>query len=314
MTILSRIVTALLLLLGLVALLLGVKLFNQREEVKGRTQRLEKFAASVSRTLEKEASSNLTDKTTDDNLFKINPDEFKQYYKVSPDGKLAIENGQRVSSGSNTMDGTLKVIEGKAAVQLSRLNDTRDELLLTQNNLASTNKTLGSTVSDLNTATNKIREQDEAITGLNKDIDQKKEQITTLNEEKEKLAAKAEDQQTKITRLEEEKQDIKDKLEADKRFIDKMKKELDACRNPDGVELPPGVQGQVVLVKPEWKFIVLDIPPNSPLIQNVDLIVQRSNQLVGKIRIREVRQDEHFAIAEVNWEQVPIRAGDIVFK
>ena len=79
--------------------------------------------------------------------------------------------------------------------------------------------------------------------------------------------------------------------------------------------MTPGLQGKVIVIEPQWGFVVLDLPPGSQLGSNVNLTVQRQDQLIGKVHVAAVFADRRLAVAEMieGWEQKPAAVGDLVF-
>jgi myosin heavy subunit len=307
MSTLSRIITVVLLVLGVIALWLGLKLFGQREEIKGRTQKLEKGIIDIVANIEGETATNLVDSMP---TIKVAADELKRYYYLDP------TTGRKLTTGSNTLDGLLVSLVGKSAVQHNRLKDLRDTLKLTRDDLEKNRQKLKETETALDDCGKKKKEQEESIAGLNKDIDTKKQENSELKEEKDRMETKLDEQNNQLMKLKETKQDLETKIEADKRFIDKLQKDLADCQAGGKVGQPaPGLQGQIMAVNSEWNFVVVDIPPESKLLANVDLIVQREDKLVGKVRVTEVRPAQHYAIADVlsDWQQTPVKTGDFVF-
>ena len=78
------------------------------------------------------------------------------------------------------------------------------------------------------------------------------------------------------------------------------------------VIMPADLSGNVLSVNAEWTFVVLDIGADTGLKANAVMLVHRGNQLVGKIRVSEVR--DSLAVAEIlsDWVQVPMERGDSV--
>lgn len=315
MVVLSRVVTAILFVLGLLALLLGIKLFNQREEIKGRTLLLESGVIKVAESIEKEASTNLTE--TGHPTVKIEREQLKRFYLKDEMGAIVKDpQGKPVIKGSNTLDGILTELAGQSAIQLSRLNDTRGVLKNTEERLDQTNAVLTTTAQNLTVATNTIAERDATIVARDDEIRQKKQNIDDLTEQKSRLEQKNEEQQGQIAKLQDAKQDLESKIEADKRYIEKLTKKITDLERGETDEKPAaGLKGRIAVINKEWNFVVIDILPSAKLIANLDLIVQREDKLVGKVHVSEVKQSNHFAIADIlpDWQQIPLAVGDYVF-
>lgn len=312
MSILMRIIVSILLVLSGIALFLGIQLYNQRQEIKGRTQLLETSVIKIAGNLETIVSSNFTDKNLP--TYALKPEDLKQYYKRDDLGNIAVEvDGSKITKGSNTLDDVLQQAVGFSAIQLSRLNDTRDELKQTQETLARTEEQLRQMTAERDTATNKIAELEVTLTERNRTIEEQRNKISELEEEKDRLSQKIEEQTAQIGRLKDNIQDLETKMAADKRHIQELEKRIDELMHPE--KMPKGIQGQVMVVNPNYNFVVLDIPSGSRIYKGLELIVQREAIFVGKIRITDVRAEENFAVGDIltDLQQVPVAVGDFIF-
>lgn len=316
---LLRIIVGLLLILSALALFFGNMLYSKREEIKGQTQRLQRGVIEVADTIENETTSitNYTEKNLP--RVSINVEQLKQYYQLDPITRKPVltADGRPIDSGTNTLDAVLKDLRGKAMVQYTRLNDTRDMLKSTQEKLAETVQKLLETEQKLAEALQKIKELEEKIAKLEQEKQALEEEKQTLTEERNALKEKLDDRDKQIAKLQDNKLELESKINAYKRQIDKVEKELNNCRRGDaeGQNIPAGYQGAVIVVNNNFNFVVIDLPAKSMLVPNVNLTIQRKDQLVGKIRVTEVKPEERFAIADIltEWQQLPIKEGDTAF-
>jgi hypothetical protein len=105
-------------------------------------------------------------------------------------------------------------------------------------------------------------------------------------------------------------------VDAGKRYIAKMEKELKQLQTAGNTNaLPAGLQGHIAVMNANWNFVVIDMLPESTLMPMTDLTVQRNDQLVGKVRISEIRKEQRVAVAEVlpEYQQMVPAKGDVVF-
>jgi DNA repair exonuclease SbcCD ATPase subunit len=312
MSILMRVIVSILLVLSILALVLGIQIYNQRQEIKGRTQLLENGVIKIAGNLETIVSSNFTDKNLPTYALKV--EDLKHYYKLDSMGKIVCEiDGTKVAKGSNTLDDILQQTIGFSAIQLSRLNDTRDELKRTQEELAKTQNDLRQMTTERDVATNRIAELTATLAERDRTIEEQKTKIAELTEEKDRLSQKIDEQTAQIGKLKDEKQDMETKMVADKRHIKELEKKIDEMMHPEN--MPKGIQGQVMVINSNYNFVVVDIPPGSRLYKGVELIVQREAIFVGKIRITDVKPDENFAVGDIMTDllQVPVQVGDFIF-
>ena len=273
------------------ALVLGIIMFQQRETLKGRTQKLEMAAKQVAATLEK-------DDTNPDVKLTL-PDDQLKTYKAKP-------------GGPPTMDGPLNQMVSAAQHQLTRLNNTRSELADTKTMLANTRETLQITSNDLVVAQRTIEDQNATIEARNATINEKEVAIQKLEKEKTDLLANVETLKQQTTDLETENRDLTDAnavLQAKVMDLDKMV-------NPElrKAALPKGQLGSVTLVNPEWNFVIMRLSPEITrnITPNLELLIHRNDRLVGKVRVQTMV--DNLAVAEIvsDWQQMPCEKGDYV--
>ena len=273
------------------ALVLGIIMFQQRETLKGRTQKLEMAAKQVAATLEK-------DDTNPDVKLTL-PDDQLKTYKAKP-------------GGPPTMDGPLNQMVSAAQHQLTRLNNTRSELADTKTMLANTRETLQITSNNLVIARHTIEDQNATIEARNATINEKEVAIQKLEKEKTDLLANVETLKQQTADLETENRDLTDAnavLQAKVMDLDKMV-------NPElrKAALPKGQLGSVTLVNPEWNFVIMRLSPEITrnITPNLELLIHRNDRLVGKVRVQTMV--DNLAVAEIvsDWQQMPCEKGDYV--
>lgn len=286
-----RSLVILLFVLSGTALVLGIILFQQRETLKGRTQKLEMAVKQVAATLEK-------DDTNPDIKLTLPEDQLKTY-KSKPGGTPA-------------MDGPLNQMVSAAQHQLTRLNDTRAELGDTKTTLANTRETLATTSNNLVTAQGTIKDQNATIEARNATISEKEVAIQKLEKEKSDLLANAETLKQQTEDLEAENRDLTDTNAALQAKI----VELDKMVNPElrKAAIPKGQLGIVAYVNSEWNFVIVSMAPQNAksVMPNLDLLIHRDARLVGKVRVQTVV--DNLAVAEIigDWQQMPCEKGDYV--
>jgi HAMP domain-containing protein len=307
---LLRVSVILLLVLGLVAAVLELGLFKQREELKARNQLLGKSVATLASYVESATGAVSDLAARDIPRLQVSEESLKQFYELDAAGK---------PTKTVRLEGVLNEIGGKAAIQYSRLNDTRSELTTTRDELGATKTTLKDTEDNLTAAKKENAEKANTIAAQTTTIDEQKGTITTLEEEKERNTAKIESQTAEIAKLNETVTEREQAIEAQKRHIAKQDKELAMYRGRgDGGNTnapPPGLQGQVLVVNSNWNFVVVDVNPEGQLVPLTDLTVMRESKLVGKLRVSEYLHERKFAIAEIiaDMQQMPFATGDYVF-
>lgn len=305
-----KILVVLVLALSIAAVVIELKLYGQREELKGRTVKLAEYMGKIAATIEV-PQTNADLAVTEAPHMKLNPEIVKQYYKIGDDGKPS-----KVTTGSGTMDAALLDVLVNAGRQFDRLNDTRNGLTQTRGTLTQTSNQLVKTEGTLGETSNSLVKAEGDLATAKADVEKKTTQVNDLTAEVETHKADIEKKASEIAKLGEKLSESESKIEAGKRYIAKVEKELKACLGTTETNnIPRGVQGQITVVNTNWNFVVMDLLPDAGVIPMTDMTIQRDDQLVGKIRISEVRRDQHVALGEILMDfqqKVPAR-GDTVF-
>lgn len=307
-----KVMVVALLLLSIVAVVIEFKIYSQRMELKGRTNKLADYVVKIAGTVEVPPAG-LSDLAASDNIPRllVKADELKQYYKIGDDGKPS-----KVTTGAGTMDDVLNNVFSSADRQHTRLNDTRGELTQTRTTLGQTSNTLVSTEGVLGNTSNELVKTTGVLADTRQDVEKKKTEIEGLNGQIEIHKADIEKKASEVAKLTEKVSACESEIDAGKRYIAKIEKELKLLQGVSSTNtLPGGVQGQISVMNSNWNFVVIDMLPESALIPLTDLTVQRNDKLVGKVRISEILKDKHVAVAEVlpEYQQMVPAKGDVVF-
>ncbi len=279
------VVIALLLLSG-AALIFGILLFQQRETLKGRTQKLETAVLQVAATIE-------AGDATEEKLA-LSEDQLKTY-KQKPGGPA-------------TMDAPLNQLVTAAQDQLARLSGTRTVLAETRVILAKTEADLADTRAELASAKDEIVQLNETVAAQDLELEEKEASIKSLENEKSMLYAQVEEFEALVDDLESHNRELVDQtLELQAKL-----KTLESAQIGDKQALPKGQHGAVLYVSPDWNFLIVGIAAESQksIAPNLELLIQRADRLVGKVRIAAIV--DNMAVAEIinDWEQFPPQKGD----
>jgi prefoldin subunit 5 len=269
---LLRIMVVFFLLLAIAGLTLGILLFNRREILKGRTQKLEKTLVKLGTLTEAEpakveekptyvardtspCSSTIIEEPERSKFWETYkhemeiPDqatmdlnkkkaELMTYFKVDP-VTLEVkrdEYNRKVTEGEGTMQAVLDDLVSRSKSQLDRLNETRQQLKAIREELIGTIEDLNKTKKDLRSALNTIVQREQKIAELEDKIVQLKQQITNLEGEKRDLQNQIADLNKQIT-------DLKQEIDNKNTTIAGLKKEIEILRNPGGIGGKPAVAG-----------------------------------------------------------------------
>ncbi|MCX7592102.1 MAG: hypothetical protein N2255_10800, partial [Kiritimatiellae bacterium] len=256
---LLKALTVVFLLLSGGALALGILLFQKRELLKGRTQKLENAVIALAATIEADepkAATRLDLPARDispcraevldtpelstfwDNYSSALEEvdrpmldlsrrkaELMQYYKIDPvTGKPERdEMGLKKTSGEGTMQAVLDELQAKAVAQHARLNNTRIQLRKVREELVNTITEANKTKRDLRTSLVKIDDLNKTVDRLNGQIADLKQQITDINRQLDEQKATVADQKKQIALLEEEKIEKDGQIALLKKEIEKLR-------------------------------------------------------------------------------------------
>lgn len=289
--IVTRIAIVLILALSIGALFMSVRLFQQRETLKGRTQKLEDAIHKVAATIEVEGGSNANARLS------IPDDQLKTY--------KAVKNGP-----ATTMDQPLNQLLTAAQSQLVKLNNTRGELADTKSTLAKTQEELKTTQAELAPAKAKIKEHEATIEAKNAVISEKEAVIKNLETEKSELTARIEVAQGQFRQAEAEGDDLKEDIDRVENEVVLLRIKLDP--NELKKAMPKGQQGVVTYVNSNWNFLIVRLTPECQrlLVPKFEFMIYRVDKLVGKCRIESIV--DNLAVAEIvsDWQQMIPRNGD----
>ncbi len=274
------------LVLSIAALVLGIVLFLQRDVIKGRTQKLEKAVLDVTAELTspKEPFVDAIDQTLDPAMLKVYASK----------------------TGGPTMDQQIKQMITIADIRKEQIFTTKETLKRTEDELAATKVELENTKTELANTKQELETTRTELATTRTELDTAKSQIAQLEQEKTQMQAQIDDLNTQLSKAGDEIQDLKDQVAT----LDKIVREYEGDKQ-NAKELA-GVSGKIMLVDPDWNFVILDIGTNDKLYPEAIMIVHRGEQLIGKVRISSVQKN--MAVAEIirDWQKQVIHEGDNV--
>ena len=368
-----RVLVILLLPLTIACLVLGILLFDRREMLKGRTQKLEDTLMKLAPVIELETASfeegerpthtprdispctsqlieepdtsdfwdaykdhlELPDQPVMD--LKSKEDQLTLYYKLDPlTGKRYKDPTTKftVTTGPGTMQPLLDDIITRAAEQLDRMNETREQLLVLRQEQETTIGELNTIKTRLREALNTIVQRDAEISRLNGEIDRLNNEIAGLKATIAELEDTIREKEHEIAVLTEQLADRDLEIKNLKEHIRKLEIEIRRMSGSNtGIDTPivlkQGVKGKVIAVDNKWKFVVIELADEfieeltresrigldlTQLKLQFDLRRPdgKGGAYVCRVRLREAKIDEKIGVADVlvNWQQLPILAGD----
>ena len=268
----------LILLLSAVALGLGVMLFQQREVLKARNEKLATSHLAIAKKLHYE---------------KLTADQLKANTKE----ELA------------RLDEPLNKLAKQADVVFLDLQDTKKTLVEKKADLAKTTDELNATKGQLVAANAKIAENAEIVAKKDQEISDKQGKLTQLEGDKTALTAQVDDLNKKITKNDADITELHAQLKDKDVSIKELRSQLG-----EKFPIPKGTTGKILAISPEWKFCILDIGRDNGLWPSAEMLIHRGDQLIGRIRIGIVHKKVAIADILTDWT-VPgatIREGDSV--
>ncbi|MCX7818797.1 MAG: hypothetical protein N2652_06290 [Kiritimatiellae bacterium] len=211
-------------------------------------------------------------------------------------------------ASSDAMAAPLATLASNAATRCDQLFRTRDTLKQTRDELTATQQELARTRQELDAARQEIAGLNEQLAQKNAQIAQARQKVNEINSQIEELSRQVSEQKEQIAQLERGKTEL---LEAKQRLEDALAPFLpppipsrDVVRN---------LRGQVLIADPQWNFVVLNIGKNAGVQKNTTLLVHRGDEMIGRIRISDVRDEISVGDIERDWTRGPVQPGDRVF-
>jgi uncharacterized coiled-coil protein SlyX len=270
-------------LLSIVALVLGVMLFTEREALKGRA---DKFVDGVQR---------VADILT----------EGRDPHVEAIEERLREEQ----LTDYERMDAPLNTLAAIAQNRHQALFNTRDDLKKTNDELDATRQELAQSRQDLANARDEIARLETRVAEKDREIAQANRRVADLESANAGLQEEVTALNDRIVLVEEEKRGLEDQITSLEQRIAALVPDTQQIATPT----PEGLTGEILLVNPVWNFVVLNLGADDELAPQSELLVHRDDHLVGKIRVSQVEDD--LAVAEIvrDWEKLPLRKGDQVF-
>lgn len=263
-----------LLVCSIASLVLGIMLFNQREVIKGRTQRLEEAAAAIANSL--------------------------HYPDLDRQRLMDYEQ----------MQTELDRLNAHAGVTWQDLMDTKQDLENTRLDLEQTREELQMTQDQLADARRRIAELEEDLRQRTAELAQANNEIDQLERDNSALEGQIADLEDQVARMEQEQLELQEEIADQQALIEEYEAEL--FEDDSVIGTPPGLMGEIVVVNEDWNFVVLDVGKEDGLSLNTEMLVHRDAELIGRVRVSAVK--DQYAVADIlrDWQETPLEEGDHV--
>jgi len=272
------------LLLGGGALYLGLKIFQDREIIKKRTQTLENTAQRIATGLE-------WDKNNRDRL---------------------TANIMDVSG----MEAPLADLSSYAQQTKQELTNTQADLAETRTRLAQTEDKLASTEAALNSANREIDTLRTDLARTNDQLTEARRRVDTLSLEVSDLKRQVGDLNDTILNKDREIDQLTNTLatteQERKRLEDQINEILNPGRHSTSLE---GTIANIININREWNFVVVDKGTKDNFIVGARCVIGRKGELLAEATVSMV--EENISVVDVDLSSIPdgfmIEAGDIIF-
>lgn len=277
-----RLFIVLLFILSVVALVLGVQLFGARTEITERTQRLEQAFVSVTErlTAAREPHIRRIDRRIDPEMLR-DPAQIESTERVV---RTIVDN--RLDELSNSQE--------QLRTRTSELAEARSERDRAQQTAREVEGRIAGLERQVEQARAEAQEAQAGVEGHDEALARRDVTIRELNEE--------------IARIREERDDLTHELERE-RLLGARTRDV----GDPAVAAPVGLTGEIILVEPDWNFVILNIGSNQGLSRDAELLVHRDDTLVGRLRVTRV--SNRIAVANIERETrlADVLEGDSVF-
>jgi hypothetical protein len=289
---LVRVLVVLCLLLSIGALVLGILLFNKRELLKGRAQKLETVVIKLGTLIEAEIPkdpgvqqyperdlSPATLEFLDDQKFstfwatysnsfetvdtatlelKLRKNELMTYYKRSGDGQVLKDaRGLKVTTGEGTMQAVLDDLLAKAESQYNILTDTRQQLATTRSELVATIQDLNQSKSGYRQALQQIEDTKEMLARPQTELNEARAEIAQFQKEKRVLEDTVAEERLQVAFLEDKKIEMEDEIV---QLKEELQTRVPVMRDPDKDPSGKGI-GKAIVVDAGIKGTVVAVNP-----------------------------------------------------
>jgi len=197
---------------------------------------------------------------------------------------------------------------GKAA------KDQRDDLTQTRSTLGEVETTLQETSESLEASESTNEELGTKVTGLETQV---ADTLLQLEQARAQLAQRSTSQGTtpiqgttgEIATLVDQFEALQEKYVLLEQAYEEV---VDNAGSGKGRIVLSDVEGRVLIVNPDWNFVVIDVGFRDDLQNNVVLLVHRDRVPVGKIRTSRVEKNMSVAEIITRWDDSGVLSGDIV--
>jgi hypothetical protein len=229
--------------------------------------------------------------------------------------------------------GVINFVQVKQVITTTRntLTTTSNELVTTSSKLRTTTKELDGTKAELATTKDTLKTTEEARDTALAEAETNRKRATELTDKLTKTTRERDDAQadlaawralgipveqvkTVIANLKEAQTAIEVAKEENRILSIKNRSlvsRIEQLITPNyQVRLPEGLKATITAVDPKWDFVVLNVGENQGVLENGELLINRSGKLVAKVRVSVVQKDRCIANLVPGWKLGDVAEGD----
>jgi len=236
------------------------------------------------------------------------------------DARTEVESvASKVALTEKQLEAASKDLEAKKA-EITGFNSEKDQLT---SQLGEAKTELDKSKADLTAATDKATALEAEVTGMKADAEAKDLKIAELEQRPAAGAAPADTAgadggTADLTGTTAERDEARTLLAAAQDENTTLKAQMAELQSKEKsrqtAQMRQGLQGTILAVNQAWNFVVLSLGDRQGVVANAEMLVQRGNQLLGKIRITSVEPST--SIADIMVRTVPrgftVMPGDTV--
>jgi DNA repair exonuclease SbcCD ATPase subunit len=263
-------------LLSAVSLGLGIMLFQQREELKGRVMKLEHGHQSIAHAL---------------SYAGLQSNALQDY---------------------RAMDAQLRGLHQAARNTVDLQQTTSNQLVETRGELADAEATLSTTRDELAATKENVVQLEDSVSDRDAEIASKSRLIQDLESLRDQLSVQVDGMRND---LEVTQADLRDRLGEIASWREDYEKLVEECTqaSEEAVDmLDVDFFGRILTVAPDWNLVIIQGGADRQLKPNVDLLVHRAQEVLGKVRVQSVEATMSVGEVVTRWSDQAISVGDQV--
>ncbi len=230
--------------------------------------------------------------------------------KLADVAKQGADVQEEVKKGKAELEQTQKSLE-ETKKSVTKVTEEKDQIAGQVDGLKSDVEKAKSKANELTT---QVGAKEAEITKLAADVQAKDTEIATLKSTQ-TAAPVVQGPSPEVQAMIQEKEALVTKLQGDVAAARSQIEDLQKKNNDRMAQkMRNGLEGRILAVNQAWNFVVLNLGDRNGVVGNVEMLIKRGSQLVGKVRVTSVEPST--SIADIVANSIPsgltIQPGDHV--